>query len=152
GSDDFGVMLLEMWSYVCDCTAFYDEVIADECYLRTARLRASVRKLVAPLGYVPRPAVGATADLAILAEGPQYLTLPKGTAFRSGAFPGGSPQVFELAADSRVHPFTNRWTLVRTRATTLEPAAPFTSSRDRFLLDPRSLSVKRDQLVLVQDL
>jgi hypothetical protein len=152
GSDDFGVMLLEMWSYVCDCTAFYDEVIADECYLRTARLRASVRKLVAPLGYVPRPAVGATADLAILAEGRQYLTLPKGTAFRSGAFTGSAPQVFELNADGRVHPFTNRWTLARTRATTLEPAAPFTSSRDRFLLDSRSLAVKRDQLVLVRDL
>ena len=26
---DFGVMLFEMWSYVCDVTSFYDQVLAD---------------------------------------------------------------------------------------------------------------------------
>src|SRR5262252_8908139 len=84
-SDDFGVMLLEMWAYVCDSISFYDEVIADESYVRTASLRPSLRKLVALLGYVPRPAVGATVDLAVIAQGRQYVTLPKGTGFRSGA-------------------------------------------------------------------
>src|SRR5262245_38554875 len=117
-SDDFGIMLLEMWSYVCDCLAFYDEAIANETYVRTAQLRPSLRKLVALLGYLPRPAVAARVELAILAEGRQPITLPPGTAFRSGAFPGGSPQVFELDAVSRVHPFTNRWALGRTRPST----------------------------------
>ena len=85
-SDDFGVMLLEMWAYVCDSISFYDEVIADESYLRTASLRPSLRKLVALLGYVPRPAVAAGADLAILAAGRQRILLPTGTKFRSGLF------------------------------------------------------------------
>jgi hypothetical protein len=151
-SDDFGVMLLEMWAYVCDTISFYDEVIADECYVRTAQLRPSLRKLVALLGYVPRPAVGATVDLAVIAQGRQYVTLPKGIAFRSGAFPGSAPQVFELDADSRVHPFTNRWTLERTRPATLEPGPGYASSRSTFLVDLRSVAVKRDQLLLVQDL
>jgi hypothetical protein len=44
--DDLGVMLLEMWAYVCDVLAFYDEIIAHESYVRTARRRASLRKLV----------------------------------------------------------------------------------------------------------
>src|SRR5512135_2296384 len=44
-SGDFGVMLLEMWAYVCDSVSFYDETIANECYLRTSRLRPSLRKL-----------------------------------------------------------------------------------------------------------
>ena len=66
--DDFGVMLLEMWAYVCDVTSFYDEVIAHENYLRTARQRSSLRKLVQLLGYLPRPAVAASADLAAFAS------------------------------------------------------------------------------------
>src|SRR5258708_4775580 len=66
-ASDFGVMLLEMWSYVCDSISFYDEVIANESYIRTADLSPSVRKLVALLGYIRRPAVAARVDLAILA-------------------------------------------------------------------------------------
>ena len=37
GDQDLGVMLIEMWAYVCDVVAFYDETIAHESYLRTAR-------------------------------------------------------------------------------------------------------------------
>ena len=150
-SDDFGVMLLEMWAYVCDSISFYDEVIADESYLRTASLRPSLRKLVALLGYVPRPAVAAGADLAILAAGRQRILLPTGTQFRSGAFPGGSPQVFELTADTRVHPFLNRWTLERSRRTTLTPGPPYPASQSSLLLDPRTATLKPGQLVLVED-
>ena len=94
--EDFGMMLLEMWAYVCDLTSFYDDVLAHESYVRTARRRESLRKLVAPLGYIPRPAVAALAELSAFAEGRQVVTLPPGTAFRSGAFDGNPPQVFEL--------------------------------------------------------
>ncbi|HZN00627.1 MAG TPA: hypothetical protein VFB70_14595, partial [Pyrinomonadaceae bacterium] len=62
--EDFGMMLLEMWAYVCDLTSFYDDVLAHESYVRTARRRESLRKLVAPLGYIPRPAVAALAELS----------------------------------------------------------------------------------------
>jgi hypothetical protein len=149
-SDDFGIMLLEMWAYVCDSIAFYDEVIADESYLRTASLRPSVRKLVGLLGYVPRPAIAARVDLAILAEGRLRITLPAGTQFRSGAFPGGPPQIFELAADSRVHPFLSRWTLERRRGTRLTQS-PFHASQLTLLLDPTSVRLKAGQIVLVED-
>ena len=40
---DLGVMLIEMWAYVCDAVSFYDELIANESYLRTAQLPTSVR-------------------------------------------------------------------------------------------------------------
>ena len=49
GDGDLGVMLIEMWAYACDVLSFYDETIAHESYLRTARLSPSVRKLVGPL-------------------------------------------------------------------------------------------------------
>src|SRR5687768_1894448 len=84
--EDFGLMLLEMWAYVCDVISFYDEVLAHESYVRTARRRDSLRKLVEPLGYLPRPGVAALAELAVFGDGRQAVTLPVGTAFRSGAF------------------------------------------------------------------
>jgi hypothetical protein len=115
GDQDLGVMLLEMWAYVCDVVSFYDETIAHESYLRTARLAPSVRRLVGLLGYRPRPAVAARATLAVKASGRRPLVLPAGTAFRCGAFGDQPPQVFELDADTTVHPLLNGWGLAPTR-------------------------------------
>jgi hypothetical protein len=121
---DLGVMLIEMWAYVCDVLAFYDGVIAHESYLRTAKLRPSVRKLVDLLGYVPRPATAATVQLAALAHGRQSVTLPKGLAFRSIAFEGEPPQVFEMDASAVIHPFTNQWELKGNRSSGLRVTHP----------------------------
>ena len=119
GDEDFGVMLLEMWAYVCDVVSFYDKVIADESYVRTAKLRPSVRRLVSLLGYVPRPAVAATARLGLLADAKHGVTIPAGTAFRSGAFPGSAPQIFELDTDTTIYPNTNHFAVAPPRAATL---------------------------------
>jgi hypothetical protein len=106
--DDFGIMLLEMWAYICDSLSFYDEVLANEAYVRTSFLKPNLRKLIALLGYLPRPAVGSVVKLAAIADGRLQLMLPTGTAFRSGAFDGNPPQVFELTDEAIIHPFTNR--------------------------------------------
>jgi hypothetical protein len=151
-SDDFGVLLLEMWAYVCDSISFYDEVIADESYVRTASLRPSLRKLVALLGYIPRPAVAAGVDLALLVEGRQPFVVPASTQFRSGAFPGGTPQIFEVTADTRVHPFLNRWMLERARRATLTPGPPHLADQSLFLVDAKTNRLKAGQAVLVEDL
>ncbi|MBW2559204.1 MAG: hypothetical protein JRD69_10305 [Deltaproteobacteria bacterium] len=129
GGDDLGIMLLEMWAYVCDSLSFYDEVIANEAYLRTARLRPSLRKLTGLLGYLPRPAVAASVRLTLLAEGRKRIALSSGMAFRSGAFDGEAPQVFELNEDTTTHPFFNGWTLDACRTVLGED-------------DPRSLLIK----------
>jgi hypothetical protein len=110
--DDLGLMLLEMWAYICDSLSFYDKVISQEEYLRTAMRRPSLRRLVALLGYLPRPAVGSSVYLAATAEGREKITLPAGTAFRSGAFDGNPPQVFELETNYTIHPITNKWTIL----------------------------------------
>lgn len=111
-TEDLGVMLIEMWAYICDSLSFYDKVISQEEYLRTAVRRPSLRKLIALLGYIPRPAVGAFAFLSAIAEGRQRISLPIGTAFRSGAFEGNPPQVFELDQTAYIHPFFNKWNVV----------------------------------------
>jgi hypothetical protein len=150
-SDDFGVMLLEMWAYICDSIAFYDEVIANESYLRTSRQRASLRKLVGLLGYVPRPATSAIVDLAVFADGRQPLTLPSGTSFRSGAFPGSPPQVFELDSETKVHPFLNRWKLVRNRPVRIDGGQNLASvSLTSLLLEPSTVTLKTGQVFLFE--
>ena len=66
--DDVGIMLLEMWAYVLDVLAFYDERIANESYLPTAIRPVSLQELIALIGYLPRPAIGAEVTLALFAE------------------------------------------------------------------------------------
>lgn len=144
GDQDLGVMLLEMWAYVCDSVSFYDETIAHESYLRTARCAPSVRKLVGLLGYRPRPAVAAVGHLAVKVDGRQPVLLPAGTAFRSAAFGAEPPQVYELAAAARVHPLLNGWGLVPTVPTTI-PA-----SSSALLLSARDARVLRGDHLVVQ--
>jgi hypothetical protein len=143
--NDLGVMLLEMWAYVCDGLSFYDQVIAQETYLRTVQRRPSLRRLVALLGYLPRPAVGATVQLAALAEGRQAILLPEGTAFRSGAFEGSPPQVFELDQATTIHPLTNRWRI--------RPPHPgvVTAPNPTFLLVIPQAELKPDAWLLLLD-
>src|SRR5262249_53292242 len=81
GQRDLGLMWLEMWAYVSDVLAFYDERIANETYLRTARLKPSLRRLVELLGFVPTPGVAGTVSLALIAEGRVQVVLPPGTGF-----------------------------------------------------------------------
>lgn len=121
---DFGVMLFEMWAYVCDVMAFYDQFNANESYLRTAAQTSAARKLIALLGYIPRPAVSAVADLALTLSGRTPIKIPVGTAFRSGAFEGDDggeekPQVFTALAEANVHPFVDKMTLTAQPSRTL---------------------------------
>ena len=146
-ADDLGVMLLEMWAYVCDVLAFYDEVIANEAYVRTAQLRPSVRKLVNLLGYVPHPAVAASVLLAAIAEGRQPLSLPAGTAFRSQAFDAEPPQIFELDHETTIHALNNQWTISPVRAKTIGVEGHDSS---QLLLKPASTLLKKDDVVLLR--
>ncbi len=149
-SDDFGIMLLEMWAYVCDSTAFYREVIGNEEYLPTAQLLPSLRKLIGLLGYIPRPASGAIVDLSVFADGRQPVLLPQGTAFRSGAFPGSAPQVFELNADTKIHPLLNQWTLAKDRPSRVDAGEGYSTLGLHYVwAEPKTVTVKAGAPMLV---
>lgn len=109
--DDYGVMLIEMWAYVCDVISFYDSWAAGESYLRTAMRTAAAHRLADLIGYIPRPAVAAVVDLALSLDGRKPVTLPAGTAFRSGAFDAEKPQVFTLLEAVTRHPLRSKFTL-----------------------------------------
>lgn len=149
--DDYALLLLDMWAYVCDFIAFYREVIGNEQYVRTAQLRPSLRRLIGLLGYVPRPASAATADIAVLADGRQPVLVPAGTQFRSGAFPGGAPQVFETGADATVHPLLNKWTLQRNRPATVDAGEGYPTLGLHYIwADRKHTTVKAGAVALVQ--
>src|SRR5512139_3912484 len=136
---DLGIMLIEMWAYVLDVLGFYDERIANESYLRTALLRPSLRKLAGLIGYLPRPALGASVDLGAIADGVKVVSLPPRTGFRSDAFDGEPPQVFETEVEQTIHPLTNQWQLgaVRDRL-----------PGDALLFETGSAALAKGQLIL----
>lgn len=142
--DDYGVMWLELWAYVGELLSLYDKAIADESYVRTAKLRPSLRRLLELLGYVPTPAVAASIELAVIADGKQPVELPIGTGFRSGSFDGNPPQVFELVAPHTIHPNLNRWPVVSPVATTLS------GTLDSLLLSPQTANVSVDDVLLIE--
>ena len=138
--DDLGIMLLEMWAYVLDVLAFYDERIANEGYLPTAIRPVSLQELVALIGYLPRPAVGSEVILALIAEtGKGLIHVPAGTGFRSGAFAGEKPQIFEASADGTIDPALNEWTLAPIVGTAFD---------GRFTMPPGDARLVRDDLAL----
>ncbi len=143
---DFGLMLLEMWAYVCDVVSFYDQVIANETYVRTALRRSSLRKLTALIGYRPRPAVAASTSVALLASGRRPITVPAGTAIRSSGFGAEPPQTFELDSDTIIHPFFDAWPVARTRPSMIALPA------SELLVDRTSCRARKgDRLAIVID-
>jgi hypothetical protein len=139
-AEEYGALLLELWAYALDVVGFYDEVIAHEAYVGTARRAVSLQRLVGLLGYVPRPAVAAGVALAALADGPDAVFLPAGTGFRSGA----PPQVFELEADTVAEPRWNTFPLAPVRPATLPASATAT-----LLLRPRGVALAIGDVALV---
>ncbi|MCL2430720.1 MAG: hypothetical protein FWD12_15965, partial [Alphaproteobacteria bacterium] len=101
-SGDLAVQMVEWWAYLSDILTFYNERIANEDYLRTAVLPASVQRLIGLLGYRPRPGIGARGVLAALLSGNKPLTLPMGFQIQSKPGPGKQPQIFELDAPTKV--------------------------------------------------
>ncbi|TQF68271.1 hypothetical protein FK531_14280 [Rhodococcus spelaei] len=95
---DLGLQVLDWWAYIADILTFYTERIANETYLDTATLAPSVRRLVALLGYRPRPGIGATGSLAVIAARPAPLTIPPRLAVASKASPALDSQTFETTA------------------------------------------------------
>ena len=118
-SGDLGLMLVEMCAYVLDVGSFYDQLVANESYIATARLAGARRRHVGLLGYRPRPAIGSSVWLAALADGTRVVKLPAGTAIRSGEFQGHPPQVFELGEEAAVEPRVNQMEVNRVAATLL---------------------------------
>jgi hypothetical protein len=94
-SDDSAITLLELWAAVADVLTFYQERIANEAYLRTARERDSVLRLVSLLGYHLRPGLAATTRLAFTVDEGATVKIPVGLRVMSTPGQDERPQIFE---------------------------------------------------------
>jgi baseplate J-like protein len=113
-AEDLGLQLLEWWAYLGDVLTFYNERIANENYLRTAQLPDSVTRLVALLGYQPRPAIGAVGQVAAVrrkTHPTEPLVIPSGFQLSNTATPGVEVQTWEAAASTFTGPTDAKVTL-----------------------------------------
>jgi hypothetical protein len=95
--DDLGMALLDCWAYVADVLTFYTERAANESYLRTARLRDSVLRLAALLGYRPAPGLSAQAQLVLTLDRDRALTVLPGLRVKSVPRAGERAVTFETS-------------------------------------------------------
>jgi Baseplate J-like protein len=106
-SDDYSITLLELWAAVGDVLTFYQERLANEAFLGTARRQESVSRLAALIGYSLAPGAAALSRLSFTIEAGRSAQLPVGLRVQSLPGPGELPQVFEtlepLLADARLN-------------------------------------------------
>ncbi|MCI0435113.1 MAG: hypothetical protein L0271_15945 [Gemmatimonadetes bacterium] len=122
--DDFAIMLCDAWATVADVITFYQERIANESWLRTARERRSIGELARLIDYSLRPGVAAHTHLAFDIEAspepagtvrpmftgvPVEAIIPAGTRVMSVPGPGERPQTFETSDELAARAAWNRF-------------------------------------------
>jgi hypothetical protein len=87
-SSDFGIVLLELFSYLGDLVNYQIDRAANESFITTATQRDNVLKLAALLGYSPNEISPATGTVSFTNLNANTPVIPKGTnVYSSGANP-----------------------------------------------------------------
>ena len=133
GADDPGIALLEGAAIVGDILTFYQELYANEAYLRTARWRESVADLVRLIGYRLAPGLGGRGALRARGQGRAAGDDPAGFPLKAqldGAGPAGRLRDHGRARSryphlGRFHLYRPRYTppIIARHRTTLSPIA-----------------------------
>lgn len=111
---DPSIALLDAWAVVADVLTFYQERIANEGYLGTARERRSVLELARLVNYTLRPGVSASVYLAFTVQSGFSGTIPAGTRAQSVPGSGQMLQFYETSADLDV---SDAWNDLQPRLT-----------------------------------
>ena len=148
--DDFAIAFLDAWSTVADVLTFYQEQIANESYLRTAKERVSILHLARLIGYELRPGVAANTYLAFTLEdaptAPRKVIIDIGTKVQSIPGPGEQPQTFETIEKIASRP---EWNAIKPRLT--EPQT-IGGNANSLILEGITTGLKAgDSLLIVPD-
>ena len=83
---DFGVVLVELLSYMGDILSYYGDRLQAEAYLSTATQRLSILQIAELLGYVPSSAIPAVGTVTFISAnpGPSTVVIPARTAVVTG--------------------------------------------------------------------
>jgi hypothetical protein len=117
GSDDPGIALLEGAAVVGDILTFYQQLYANEQYLRTSQWRESVAELVRLLGYRLAPAVGGVVAFALAVKGSVPVVVPMGFGLKADLQDGTKTAEFESTEEVTAYPHLSEFHLYRPRHT-----------------------------------
>lgn len=111
--DDPGIALLEGAAIVGDILTFYQDLYANEAYLRTAQWRESVADLVRLLGYRLSPGVGGRATFAVGVRGDAPVTVPAHFPITAEVTGLETPADFETVDQIVAYPWLSSFNLYR---------------------------------------
>jgi hypothetical protein len=137
GADDPGIALLEGAAILGDILTFYQELYANEAYLRTAQWRESISDLVRLLGYRLSPGLGGSATFAFEIKGDKPITVPASLPLKAEVTGLDKPADFETSEALLAYPWLSRFNLFRPL---LQPDV--TPSTVEFYIDSASAPVQ----------
>jgi hypothetical protein len=114
-ADDPGIALLEGAAIVGDILTFYQELYANETFLRTADWRESVAALVQLLGYRLAPGVGGETTFALALASQTPVTVPAGFLFQTQLAGSSEPADFESTSARLCYQHQSQFNLYRRR-------------------------------------
>jgi hypothetical protein len=113
--DDPGIALIEGAAILGDILTFYQDLYANEAYLRTAQWRESVAELVRLLGYRLAPGLGGRGAFAFEVRGALPVTIPAGFGIEVDLEGAEEPAEFETEKDFIAYPHLSRFHFYRPR-------------------------------------
>jgi hypothetical protein len=142
--DDFAIAILDGWATIGDILTFYQERIANEGFLRTAREHRSVLEMARSVGYELRPGVAASTVLAFTVDGAgaESTVIGVGTKVQSLPGEGETPQIFETVQDIEAHA---EWNNLKPRSS---QAQTITDSTTKFYFKGTDTLLKPGDLLL----
>ena len=111
--DDPGIALLEGAAVLSDILTFYQELYANEAYLRTAQWRDSLSDLVRLLGYRLSPGLGGRGLFAFEVKGDQPVTIPMGFPLNADLTGLDEKADFETTGETTAYPWLSQFNLYR---------------------------------------
>jgi hypothetical protein len=116
--DDPGIALLEGAAVIGDILTYYQELYANEAYLRTAQWRESIADLTRLTGYLLSPGTGGKADFAVEVNEDKNktgkaVTVPAGFPIKAQLTGQSQAVQFETLRQTTAYPHLNQFNLYR---------------------------------------
>lgn len=153
-SNDFGIVMIDLFAYCGDILNYYSDRIANEAFLATATQRASVLSIASMLDYKPLSQAPATVSLqfTISATAPQVVIIPAGTQVSTRSSPEAVGVPFETLLPLVLTPgATGLVDAVQGETTTLEAVGTSTGSVDQQFLLYRLPVIESTLVVFVDE-
>ncbi len=113
GVDDPGIALLECNALVGDILSFYQQLYANEAFIRSAQWRDSIAELVQMTGYRLTPGVAGAATFALRIKGDLAVSIPTGFGFKAQLAGREQQDEFESLQAITAYPALNEFNLYR---------------------------------------